>query len=143
MIHSKGGLVKIAIGGSSYGNPTPNHYLPRLVDTIEEYNLDGVDFTEVEWTNNDQAGVAEMIKELRELLPIRMISVTLPSYGCYTNEELGGNCWRTLIRASEPYVDYFNIYGASTDNLYSFEEDIPRSKIVWGVEIAEGNTFYN
>jgi len=129
-IHSKGGLVKIAIGGATYGNPTPNHYLPRLVNTIEEYGLDGVDFTEVTWTTSDQAGVAAMIKELREMMPRGIISLTLPSRGCWDD------CWGTLTRGSEPYVDYFNIYDATPDSIQIFESYIPRSKLVWGIEIA-------
>jgi len=129
IIHSKGGLIKIAIGGSGYGNPTAGgyNYTMPLADTIEEFNLDGVDFTAVQWDIMDEAGVAEMIKKLREYMPNKLISVTLPIHQ---------SAWNTLIRGSEPYVDYFNIYGANSNDLWFIEDDIPKSKIVWGVEIA-------
>lgn len=102
-----------------------------LADTIEEFNLDGVDFTAVQWDIMDEAGVAEMIKKLREYMPNKLISVTLPIHQ---------SAWNTLIRGCEPYVDYFNIYGANSNDLWFIEDDIPKSKIVWGVEIARGNS---
>lgn len=58
-IHAKGGLVKLAVGGQTYGNLgvtegrimnslEQNQFVQRIVRVVEIYNFDGIDLTQVE-----------------------------------------------------------------------------------------------
>jgi len=125
-VHRNNGLVKIAIGGETYGNPTPlQRRASYLVETMDEYKLDGIDFTAIQWDNMDQSGTADMIKELREATD-KIISLTFPC--CPV-------CFRTLLEMAHPYLDYITpfctVNAGNIDQLVS-DFGIPKHKIIWG-----------
>lgn len=134
-IHQKNGFVKIAVGGDTYDNPTPgdNFYATRLAATVGEYNLDGVDFVVSRWTGFNQAGTGDMINELRQRLPSKMISLTLPScgYPC--------DYYRTIVNMTMDQLDYINMFRATEADIGVLENEygVPRHKIVWGIQVTQ------
>jgi len=120
-VHSQNGKVKLSYGGASYAGPNyfisqtygwPNN-IPDLVagvtNVVTSYNFDGIDF-DIEDplpTGTQAEQFAEQLfnflTEVREALPAKVISLTIPGQGW-------GTYWKILAQkvADAKTVDYIN-----------------------------------
>ena len=140
-IHAKGGLVKLALGGETYGNPGKGlslaevpYLTQRIQRVVEKYDLDGVDIVHVRWDGpyNSQLQIDRetlVIRSLRELLPSKLISFTYPGYPTYvpTNAD-------EIIENTHIYLDYITPHGANLEGILALKDlGVPKEKIVWGI----------
>jgi len=145
-VHAAGGFVKLAIGGETYGN-TGNGLLmtdiPAFVERIgtvmDEFQLDGVDLTQVQNCGVGPCGnepeQIEIIRALRQRMPGKIISYTFPSYGGHYDGY--DNMFEFVIKGAIDYLDYVSVYRASSYAMEGVEElGVPRQKIVWGISIV-------
>ena len=146
-IHAAGGFVKMAFGGETYGNPSApmdmvDLLVNRIVNLVDEYNLDGVDLTTVRDCGYRECGYEDsqiqLIKRLRVFMPRKIISYTFP----YFPNSL---TYSKVIKATMDDVDYFMMSQGSQEYVNEMIAlNVPKHKIVWGEIILRdcgmGNT---
>ena len=144
-IHAKGGYVKLALGGETYGNPGDhltlndiNRLASRVQRVVEKYDLDGVDLVHVRWNgpyaDQDQTSVETLIiQTMRELLPTKLLSYTYPGYLTYVPRNVD-----SILNNSHVYLDYITPHKANLQGILELERlGIPKEKIVWGIQNTE------
>jgi len=141
-IHEAAGYVKLAIGGDTYGNPGQGlalndvtKFVERISKVVEDYELDGVDLTQVRDCGfNTDCGLVEvqllLIRTLRLAMPRKIISYTFP----WNPNSL---LHREVIGQGHPYLDTITGFRGDKNLMKDIEAlGVPRNKIVWGVPIA-------
>lgn len=118
-VRSQNGKIKISYGGASYAGP--NYFIsqtagwpdniPYLVEGVKNvvtsFNFDGVDFDIEDPAQTDAEKFSDQLfdflKQIRNALPDKMISLTIPAQGW-------GTYWKLLAQkvAKANTVDYIN-----------------------------------
>ncbi len=144
-VHEKGGKVKIAFGGATYGlgpylnSPGAKDVATSLANIIKYYGLDGADLDIEDGQTND-GPVVQFVQSLREQVgPDSHLTLTIPA------QDYAAKGWITectkVMNAVMPMEYDFWVKPGSTEadqiesdiSLYETSWGIPGSKIVAGI----------